>query len=238
MVTFNFLPIEYDSDANLLYFDGEQLHPDVRTLEQAKPVLYNSDVDAPRELYYMYRNVFLDSHKELFERFGIRYDITVLPPLFIGSEYNKTVGHFHPVVPGTDMTYTEIYEVLYGNAYYMLFNKDEVRVVEAKAGDQVIVPPNFGHITINPSEKKPLIMANLVSSNFASEYKEVRERKGGPYYYIKEKSWIKNPYYKKDIQLNIVRPNQLFNENIYSMFVRSPTSFNFLRDPSHLFMED
>ena len=30
---------------------------------------------------------------------GLRYDITVIYPGLIGSEYVKTLGHYHPKVP-------------------------------------------------------------------------------------------------------------------------------------------
>ena len=38
----------------------------------------------------------------------------------LGSEYVKTVGHYHPPVPGTDVSYPEIYQVLDGSATYLL----------------------------------------------------------------------------------------------------------------------
>ena len=38
----------------------------------------------------------------------------------LGLEYTKTVGHYHPQIPGTDISYPEIYQVLEGSATYLL----------------------------------------------------------------------------------------------------------------------
>ena len=93
---------------------------------------------------------------------NIRYDITIIPPGMLGREYIKTAGHYHPLVPGGSVTYPELYEVLEGEALYLLQRQDlgDVVAINASAGDKVLVPPNYGHITINGSNKK-LKMATL-----------------------------------------------------------------------------
>jgi oxalate decarboxylase/phosphoglucose isomerase-like protein (cupin superfamily) len=86
----------------------------------------------------------------------------------MGLEFVKTYGHYHPRVnPKLRYTYPEIYEVLDGDAHYLLQRAlndesvDDVTLVKATRGDKVIVPPNYGHVTINPSERT-LKMANWV----------------------------------------------------------------------------
>lgn len=91
--------------------------------------------------------------------FGLRYDITVIPPAKFGKEYVKTAGHYHPKAPKSDVSYTEIYQVLEGSATYLLQKAGrkgrvlDVAVVEAEKGDIVFIPPDYGHITINRSDK-------------------------------------------------------------------------------------
>ena len=94
-----------------------------------------------------------DSELEAIKAHHLRYDITVIPPAMLGSEYIKTVGHYHPRVPGTNVYYPEIYQVLEGSATYLLqkvksgeedFVMDVV-VITAKKGDLVLVPPGYGH---------------------------------------------------------------------------------------------
>jgi len=38
-------------------------------------------------------------------------------------------------------------------------------------GDTVFIPPGYGHVTINPSDHRTLVMANVVSNAFLSEYR-------------------------------------------------------------------
>ncbi|MCD4702895.1 MAG: glucose-6-phosphate isomerase, partial [Methanosarcinaceae archaeon] len=110
----------------------------------------------------------------------------------------KTAGHYHPFVPGTDMSYTEVYQVLEGEALYLLQKMDsktvlDVITIRAVAGDVVLIPPNYGHITINQSNV-PLKMANWVCRNFSSIYDPIRELSGGAYYLL-EDGFMKNPLY-------------------------------------------
>jgi len=49
-------------------------------------------------------------------------------------------------------------------------------------GDTVFIPPGYGHVTINPSDHRTLVMANVVSNAFSSEYRHYEEMCGGVYY--------------------------------------------------------
>jgi glucose-6-phosphate isomerase len=72
----------------------------------------------------------------------IRFDSTVIPPREICGEFIKTKGHFHPDNPsGTG--YPEIYEVLAGEAHYLIQNQDcsDVVMIMARTGEIVDVPP-------------------------------------------------------------------------------------------------
>ena len=55
---------------------------------------------------------------------------------------------------------------------------DEVILVKTTRGDKVIVPPNCGHVTINPSEKT-LRMANWVCRSFESLYEPYTQHHEG-----------------------------------------------------------
>ncbi|MDD1749897.1 MAG: glucose-6-phosphate isomerase, partial [Methanothrix sp.] len=122
--------------------------PDVRRLIDMTEVIYDQSWLAGAEdfeLYYMYRDLFLsraDKEKLLLQ--GLRYDITIIPPNMLGREYIKTAGHYHPLVPGGRVTYPELYEVLEGEALYLLQSLDlsDVVAVYASAGDKVLVPPD------------------------------------------------------------------------------------------------
>ena len=147
-------------------------------------------------LYGMYRDLAItrEDRAWLGEQ-GIRFDITVIPPLTLGDEYVKTKGHYHPDNPA-GVGYPELYGVLAGEARSLLQKKalSDVVAVTARAGESVLIPPGYGHVTINPG-RGVLVMANLVSTRFASEYDFYEEMQGGAYYEM-EGGWVRNPRYE------------------------------------------
>lgn len=184
----------------------ELTHASIRTLSELREVVYDKawleNSKENTELYYMYRGLSLSKKdREILLSTNIRYDITVIPPRMLGTEFVKTLGHYHPdAKPG--ITYPELYEVLEGEAVYLLQKPkktydeiEDVIAVKALKGDMVVVPPNYGHVTINAAKKR-LKMANLVERNFSSIYKPYLEKKGAAYF-LTEKGWIKNENYKK-----------------------------------------
>ncbi len=179
-----------------LEFGGRRREPDIRRLYDMSDVIYDKNWLKSAEnidLYYMYRELFLSrSDQEKLSEQGLRYDITIIPPRMLGVEYVKTAGHYHPVVPGSDVTYPEIYEVLEGEALYLLQkqNLSDVVAVSAFAGDKVLIPPDYGHITINRSNNT-LKMANFVARDFSSLYEPYRKLGGGAYFFTRD-GWLKN----------------------------------------------
>jgi glucose-6-phosphate isomerase, archaeal len=188
-----------------LEFGGKKREPDIRWLYDLRDVIFDQNWLATAkntELYYMYRDLFLSkADGERLREQGVRYDITIIPPSMLGSEYVKTIGHYHPLVPGEGVTFPEIYEILEGEALYLLQKLDlsDVVAVNASAGDKVLVPPGYGHITINRSNKT-LKMANFVARDFSSLYGPIKEMAGGAYYFT-DSGWIKNERYPESAEL-------------------------------------
>lgn len=227
-----------------VYFDpenGELVFPQIpdfsglaiRKLDDARDFLMDSQSTGPDVLYWMYRGVSLPQDREKIESANLRYDITVLSPGKIGKEYVKTIGHYHPKTPGGE-AYPEIYEVLFGNALFFLqdWNMGDAVVIEAGRGAQVLIPPGYGHVTINPS-KDFLVTANVISSKFTSEYDIFREHHGGCYYCIErdnEEAWVMNSSYYKHPPLRFLGPtempvlNGLFR-SLYESLVKDPKIF-------------
>lgn len=190
--------------------------PGIRMLFDMKDVIYDRDwlTSAENvELYYMYRELSLakkDAHS--MKEHGLRYDITVIPPRMLGCEFVKTAGHYHPFVPGTKVTYPEIYEVLGGEANYILQKPDDdgiedVILIKASEGDKVIIPPGYGHLTVNASNKE-LKMANWVARDFDSIYPPIKEKGGGAYFLL-DKGIVKNPRYEKVPEIKFRKPANL-----------------------------
>jgi glucose-6-phosphate isomerase len=59
-----------------------------------------------------------------------------------------------------------------------------VAVIKAEKGDLVLVPPGYGHVTINASEKT-LEMANWVCRDFSSVYEPVKRLAGASYSFLR-----------------------------------------------------
>jgi glucose-6-phosphate isomerase len=145
----------------------------------------------------MYRDLSRTSaDRQWLQNHHLRYDITVIPPRSLCGEWVKTKGHYHPANPA-GLGYPEIYEVLGGTAHYLLQSAslDDVVLIRASAGDIVLVPPGYGHVSINPSPDTPLAMANIVSTAFESTYREYERLRGAAYYELCTGMLVKNPAY-------------------------------------------
>ena len=172
--------------------------PDVRHLNDMKKVIYDKKwlkTAGNPELYYM--------HRSLKEENDLKYNITVLPARMLGKEFVKTKGHVHIG------NYGETYTVLEGEAIYLMQKtKDEivedVYAVKAKKGESTIIPPGYGHVTINPSEVD-LKTGDWSSKNCKNDYSLFERLQGACYYYTKE-GWVKNENYKKVPPLRFEEP--------------------------------
>lgn len=264
----------------LLYGPGkEALMPAVRWAAEMEEVLYRGETAGEegagkegdgegwqRILYFMYRDFNLPEHLLLFRENGIRYDITVLIPGNIGMEYIKTAGHYHPLKPGAACTYPEVYEVLHGRAFYLIQRAHcleesqkglaDVIVFDAAPGDKVLIPPDFGHVTINPGPDF-LIMSNLVAADFESVYAPLQEMGGAGYFGLipddKRESGLwngdvsfatggepvfkPNPHYSSLPPLLRARPLEVPQFSLrkeipqYRAFIENPAHFSFLTRP-------
>ena len=225
-------------DLMLLEFAGKQVKPDIRKLYDMREVVYDQEwlqVTEDKDLYYMYRDLsYSNRDHNLIKENDLRYDITIIPPSIIGSEFVKTAGHYHPLIEGTGYTYPEIYEVLSGVAHYLLQKSENLKItdviiVEAKEGDKVIVPPNYGHVTINPSNKE-LKMANWVSDQFESIYKPYREYGGAAYFELTDGSLIKNENYENLPEIRRLKPTNFSDLGLY----KNKEMYKLIRDPDKL----
>ncbi|MBC8436457.1 MAG: glucose-6-phosphate isomerase [Candidatus Omnitrophica bacterium] len=212
------LQIQLDTEKPALT-SGEGLNfskPGVRTLQEMREVLLDKAINAPQELYYMYRDVYEISDKPLLEKHSLRFDLTLIKPDALGRELMKTAGHYHPG------SFGELYEVVAGRCYCLMQKClasdyqaiEEVIVVEAAAGEKIVIPPGFGHILINPGPKH-LVTSNWVSSRFSSEYELYKKAQGAAYFVIgpaDKPQFIPNPNFKKLPGIKFVRPARVIEK--------------------------
>lgn len=75
------------------------------------------------------------------------------------------------------------------------------------------MPPNYGHVTINPTERV-LITSNWVSRDFCSIYEPYTNLRGACYYYIDGK-WVRNPMYPEAPKMRFSEPDGSMEEEMY-----------------------
>lgn len=186
--------------------DLKNKKPDIRRLYDMKAVIYDKEwlkTAENIELYYMYRSV---EKKD-----GLVYDITVIPSNMLGKEFVKTKGHYHP------KDFNEIYVVLEGEAIFLAQKQEngkikDVFTVKAEKGEAVIIPENYGHTTINPSQKQ-LKMANWVSKDCKGIYDLFEKMQGACYYYT-QSGWVKNTNYSDVPELRFEKPLKSIPNNL------------------------
>jgi len=245
------LPVKLDSRSPRLWFSGNLLSspPVARTLEEMRDMLLDPGVKGPSKIYNMYRDVRLPGDEDVIRSHGLRFDITVIRSGFLGREYMKTAGHYHPMLPGQGISYPEVYDVIHGGAWYLLQKVrslvDPRRVtdvvkIEARRGDRVVIPPNYGHVTVNPY-KTPLVMADVTASGFQSIYSPFRRLRGASYHLVLEgrrPTWLPNPSYLGHPEVREVRPAGLSGVGVprsmstYRALIDRPAAFEFLTKPA------
>ncbi len=230
------IPIKIELREDQLFVNEELHKRAVRTLFVMREVLINKEVQMNNDtqLYYMFREVYVNN--------GIGYDLVYMPPVMIGVEYNKTYGHYHPEVE-KDLSYPEVYQVLKGRALFLLQKKinsgvTEVIYVNAESGEVLLIPPNYGHVSINQSEDSDLVLANLVYNKFESDYDEFKTNRGAAFYYTTG-GFVHNTKYvvRKFDRFTAQDLNKKYwfsCSDLLSEFHKAPEKFKFLKIPSLL----
>jgi glucose-6-phosphate isomerase, archaeal len=244
------LPVEWNARTGKLYVEGTEAVGTVRTLGDMRDVLYDrkfaASADMSQVLYHMYRDVHAEADGGAFGTARRRYDVTVIPPAALGDELVKTAGHYHELA-GNGSSYPELYEVLAGTAHFLVFKRAregktdmddriaDAELVEAKAGQKVYVPPDFGHVMINPSHEV-LVTCNIVESRFKSLYDPVRRMGGAPYFELVNGDVVANERFAEVPALTRVGAESyaptgrlgLGDASVYDLFIESPKRFGFL----------
>ncbi|KKS23814.1 hypothetical protein A3B05_03545 [Candidatus Giovannonibacteria bacterium RIFCSPLOWO2_01_FULL_43_160] len=148
-----------------------------RTIFEMKPVFKNREsIESDADMYLVERGV--KNTEEL------SYDLTTIKPIKIGMEFAKTFGHYH-----SKLILPELYEALSGYAYSLIQryehtpnNIKEAYIIEAEIGWKIIVPPGFGHVSINIGDDE-LKLANWVGS-VIRDYDPFKNLRGACYYVL------------------------------------------------------
>jgi len=174
-----------------------------RTHDKMQDVLMDPNGIGPEIHYYMIRG-------------GVdQKNITVWEPGTISGEYIKTYGHYHI----GDLS--ETYWIIFGQGVALLQKLkenengemiadevEEFRAIQVKAGQEVFMPPKYGHLVVNIGETyfataddSPVDFEDKDPASFPghADYELVKKMRGFAYYVVKQdgKPALKrNPLYK------------------------------------------
>lgn len=166
-----------------------------RSLEAIRVVLLDTTASGPDPVY----QVFTDLGDHLW------INKTVIAPGWLGKEYPKTFGHYH----GVDTF--EKYYVAEGQGILQLQEKhiegeiwtaevvDEVLLIKAGAGDEVVITSEYGHSWSNVGDSPLVLFDNWNIPHSSTDYEVIEKLHGLAYYLIEENREMKtvpNPNYK------------------------------------------
>lgn len=229
-------PLKIEWEEGKLLVNNVLHPPSVRTAKEMHEVALDRAFpkDPQQEMYYMFRNIYSAEN--------MQYDITVIASYRVGKEYAKTYGHYHPLAE-EGMTFPEVYQVLRGNAAFILQKRNRdlsvnVLVLRAAPGEILLIPPNYGHVSVNLGEDF-LVLANVVSSRFSSEYEEYRKNRGAAMYYTLDGPIHNTNYLIRKVERGF--PNDMnlkygfICQDLLKEFYNFPEKFQFLNKPSVMF---
>jgi glucose-6-phosphate isomerase len=208
-----------------------------RSLEEMRPFLEDPDATGPEYVYHVYEGLHLKSDEARFRATGLSVDLTIVWPGHLTGEWVKTAGHFHSAVKNEDPR-TELVEVVSGQALLLLQagsrdRIEDLRLVSASAGDWVVIPPGYGHVSMNVGADV-LILTVAHSQDIYLEYEDLARHRGagvwvGPEGIRENPSYPEIPVPKKIAAGDILMSPG--HEPLYQMIERQRSQFQFLLDP-------
>ncbi len=188
------LPVWFDTDTCELILGEELNQPSycTRKLHDLDAVWANP-VDAEDRVIYRYTDgLHLAGDAAAWADARVIYGIVIFVPGVFGGEYVKSSGQYHPPTPPSGMATPEIYTVLSGTGHFLLQKArppyetiEDVVLVTVRAGETFIVPPDYGHLQINPAPE-PLVFSYTVMGGMKGHYDAFKARRGAAYYEMAE----------------------------------------------------
>lgn len=166
----------------------------VRDLSGLRAVLKDPSSLGPDPVYWVYSEI----------ADGRWANLTVIAPGRFTDEYPKTFGHYH------GSAVNETYHLIEGEGVLLLQKKhfeggkwipekvDEVILIKAKPGDEILITPEWGHSWSNLGEGPLLSFDDWRSGHSPFDYEDIKSLQGLAYYLIEENGRVKavpNPKY-------------------------------------------
>ncbi|OGO27675.1 MAG: hypothetical protein A2Z16_05395 [Chloroflexi bacterium RBG_16_54_18] len=193
---------------SLTTFDGFDFARKSRTVLEMINVLRNPVGVAPHYVVYylFYPETLPPRFQAQLDRYRLTYSLVAMSPGTVNGEYHKTIGHYHPLIPDTELPFPEVYTQLYGTLHLLLQKLDpedpekvlDCHLVKMTPGYTITLPPGYAHVLINTSSS-PGLMAGLYGKAFRPNYHQVGKMHGLAYYLTSKEEGFTiepNPHYK------------------------------------------
>ncbi len=207
----------------------------VRMLHDLDPVWANPVTDDDCVIYRYTSGLWMPGDEATWKKANVIYGIVVFPPGVFGGEYVKSSGQFHPIHAPNTMATPEVYTVLNGVGHFLLQKAappyqtiEDAVMVEVQAGESFVVPPDYGHLQINPG-KEPLVFSYAVMDGMKGVYEPFRQTGGAIYYEMADKDeskrYVYNANYKNKVPLRIIKAGDIcqlpfLNDNVTYQKIR------------------
>lgn len=219
---------------------------ELRKLDDIRGSLLNQDCTGPEVVYAIVMDVGKEKDREMLIKRNLLFGVVSYSAGRMGDEPVRSQGHVHAVSKSCGSSTPEVYEIWDGEAFiYMQETTDDMPgrcyAVHAKAGDVVIVPPYWAHMTVNADPSTPMTFGAWCVRDFGFVYDGVRKHHGLAWFpLINEKDeivWEKNNNYMTDgLEMNGAREYKEFSIDsgipIYTQFEKDPDKFMFVSNPS------
>lgn len=184
------LPVAFDADTCELVLGPELNAPSycTRKLHDLDAVWANPVADEDRVIYRYTSGLYFAEDAPLWTAANVAYGIVIFTPGVFSGEYVKSSGQYHPPLPPSNLASPEIYTVLSGVGHFLLQKAsppydriEDVVMVEVRAGESFVVPPDYGHLQINTAPE-PLVFSYTVRDGMKGQYDPFKARRGAAYY--------------------------------------------------------
>jgi glucose-6-phosphate isomerase, archaeal len=207
-------PVQLDPDRLALSFvagiGGPA--PTVRRLDEVRPLLQDPGCAGPDHLYTIYMDLRVPAWAEL-RSLGLGFGAVVCNHGALGGEALRTQGHVHATPPSTGVAPAEIYEIWHGRG--LVYMQDSATaevgdaiVVEAGAGDKVVIPPGWAHATVNLGDS-PMAFGAVYALEARLLYEPLRARRGTAHYVLSDGTLETNPRYRAVPEARRVAPHEV-----------------------------
>lgn len=232
---------------NLEFVYGDDVYgpkTEKRKLDDIRKSLSDPNVEGPEYVYAVAMDVAKKQHRQdLIDR-NLLYGAMIFCEGMVGEEPVRSQGHIHAISKSCNASTCEVYEIWAGEAYIYMQetahdNPGKCYAIRAKAGDKVIVPPNWAHATMNANPKEPMLFGAWCVRDYGFDYDEVRAHHGIAYFpkvVQDEVIFVKNNAYQSEgITIRNARTYPEFNIEpgvpIYTQYEQNPERFNFVTNP-------